>query len=149
PAQGDAVTALGKLGSDRALAALVELAHGSDLAIALAAVAAIGEIPSPVAVDEIRKLVDARDPRIAASALSAVDAIDDAMLAKLGRLVRSGNRGVAREALGALARAGEPGLPVLREAAMRGEPRTRWDAIAAIGEIGGPKATQMLGEILR
>src|SRR5439155_5060801 len=88
------------------------------------------------------------DTRGAATALSSIETIDDALLAKLTSIVRTGDPQLIDAALGALGRAGEDALPVLRAAATTGMPNSRPAAVFAIGQLGGAKATQMLGEIL-
>ena len=47
-------------------------------------------------------------------------------------------------ALEALSHAGEAALPVLRDAALHGAQQTRWAAVNAIGELGGPDAVKTL-----
>src|SRR5690606_6056747 len=79
----------------------------------------------------------------------AIGEIDEALLEKLTEIVKTGDRVRVTAALGALGGAGKGALPVLREAALQGTTYTRWAAVHAIGEIGGPEATEVLGVILQ
>ena len=75
--------------------------------------------------------------------------IDESLLAKLTVMIKSGDPQMAAAAFTAIAKAGESALPALRDATMQGSMQQRNQAVAAIGEIGGPKAIEILGEILK
>ncbi len=148
PAQSSAISGLGTLGSDRAVAVLSQIAKDGDYQSAQTATYALGSVGTPASRAVLRKLIDG-EGRIASIALSMIDQVDDGLLARLTEIVKSGDQQLISGALAALGKAGEDGLPVLREAALHGSYSTRYQAVSAIGEIGGAEATTILGEILR
>jgi HEAT repeat protein len=142
------IAALGELGTDRAVARLVELATGKDEDVGGSATAALGAIDSPAATGALRKLVDSSDAKISLAALSQIDTIDDALLTKLLAIVHAGGDAeLVQVAMMELGKSGERALPVLREAALHDE-RNGSVAISAISSIGGPRALAILGELL-
>ncbi len=146
--RNSALTALGQLGTDRATETLIGLAGSSDSSIASTAVLALGATDNQAADAALRKLIDSSDVRVSNAAMSAIDNIDSDLLARLGKIAKSGDPMRAPTALAALGKAGTAGLPVLREAALHGNYNMRWAAINAIGQIGGPDAVKTLGNIL-
>ncbi len=142
------ISALAELGTDRAVARLVELATATDHDAANAAVSALGEIESPAATTALRKLVDSSDPKISLAALSQIETIDDALQTKLLGIVHAGgDPELVQVAIFALGKTGERALPVLRETALHDE-RNGAVAIGAISTIGGPRALAVIGELL-
>ena len=149
PAQSTAISALGTVASDRAVKQLIDLATAADYQTASSAVYALAQADTATADVALRKLVDAPDSRIAASALQSIDVIDEALFAKLKTILRAGDYQLVNAALTALGKAGEGALPVLKDAAMHGNPNTRWAAVNAIGEIAGPQAVEVLGDLMK
>ena len=147
PGRDAAIRALGRLGGERAIAVLIEIAHG-DFAAASGAIDALGAISSPDAAAALRELIDAPDVRVAALALGQIQELDAPLIERLTEIVKGADPSLSGAALGLLARAGAASLPVLRAAALEGPAFTRSIAVAAIGEIEGPEATKILGEIL-
>ena len=147
PGRDAAIRALGRLGGERAITVLIEIAHG-DFAAASGAIDALGAISSPDAAAALRELIDAPDVRVAALALGQIQELDAPLTKRLTEIVQGADPSLSGAALALLARAGAASLPVLREAALEGPAFTRSIAVAAIGEIEGPEATRILGEIL-
>jgi HEAT repeat protein len=149
PAQSAAISALGALGSRRAIEALTALAGDLAQPVALAAIGALGAAAVPEAQAAIRQLTEASDPRVAAAAIAHLDEIDAPLLARLARLAKSGDPQLVYAALVALVKARDAALPALRDAALHGSMEARWMAVSAIGEISGPAAVSLLGDVLR
>lgn len=147
-AQSTAISGLGKMATDKAVATLIELGNRPDYSTASAAVYALAASDTPAADQALRKLIDAADTRIAATALQSIDVVDEALFAKLKTIVRSGDYQLVNAALAALGKAGEGALPILKEAALRGNPNTRWAAVGAIADIATPKAIAVLGQLM-
>lgn len=149
PAQTLAIASLGRIGSDRGVTELIALTETGNHATGNAAVIALGTASTDASRAALRKLIDASDSRIAAAALQSLDEIDDALLAKLTTIVKTGDPQIVNAALSALGKAGEPALPALREAALHGPLNTRWAAVTSLSEINGAKSVEILGEILK
>lgn len=143
------LAALAALGSDRATARLVELAHGKEAEVAQLAATQLGSVGLPAAQTALRELVESKDAQLAATALAQLDTIDDALLAELGAIVRAKKEPMkVRTALAALGQAGDRALPILREAALHGGDEIATIAMSSIVSIGSPKALAILGEVL-
>lgn len=141
---------LAELGTDRAVARLVELANGKQDDVAQLATQSISSVESPAAATALRKLVDSKNDKVASVALGLLDTIDDTLMTKLVAIVRAkGDAEQVQSALVALGQAGERALPVLRDVALHGDERAAEVAVASISTIGGPHAMPILGELLK
>ncbi len=146
-AQSTAVYALGELGSERAIEVLAKIAaHPSD--IAATAVSVLATIDDPAARAAIVALVDSPSITVAQTAIRALGEPDDDMVAKLVGIVRGGESDLYGVALDALARAGERGLPAVKDAALGGSIDVRVAAIRAMTAIDSPQVLETLHTIL-
>ncbi len=143
-----AVMALGELGTDAAIEALLQLAgvqhgHASRLAIYT-----LAGSEARAAVTAMGTLVDSPSIVIATTALEAISTIDDVLFEKLTKLLETGELALVEPAIVALSHAGERSLPVLREIALHGRPALRVKAIQALAGLRSPDALRTLGTLL-
>ncbi|HEX5057763.1 MAG TPA: HEAT repeat domain-containing protein [Kofleriaceae bacterium] len=146
-AQTTAIDALADIASDRAIEVLAKIAgHTTDSAVA--AVRSLARIEKPAAKAALLALVDSPSLTVAATAIGELKDIDAAMVQKLVTIVKDGDRELVTAAIGALARAGEAGLPALREAALEGAMDVRVSAMNAMASIDNPQVLETLRSIL-
>ena len=149
PARDEAIDALGALGSEGAIVKLVALVGGDDRPIALEAARSLAASEAPAATSALRTLVDSPDEWICSAAIGGLTTFDDALLVKLTAFARKDDMRRGGAALAALGRAGEPGLPALREIATTGPSDLRVRAVMAIATVGGDDAVAALGDVLK
>lgn len=153
PLRSTAIYALaeaGQSGGEEVIEVLARLAGGGDYDAAAAAVYALGQISGPDAQARLIELATTGDARVRALAVQNLQPEDDDTIELLKDMVKSGDPSTLAAALSALGKSGEPSvLPVLVAAATGGPQYARWNAVSAIGEIGGEEATKALGELLR
>ncbi|HEY5923955.1 MAG TPA: HEAT repeat domain-containing protein [Kofleriaceae bacterium] len=146
-AQQYAITALADLGSERAIEVIARVAsHPTDSAAH--AVRALARMESPQAKAALVALVDSPSVTVAMNAIGELREVDEAMVEKLAGIVAEGDRELTGVALAALARAGEAGLPVLKEAALDGAIDVRLAAMAAMADLDNPQVLETLRTIL-
>lgn len=148
-ARRPAIHALGELGSERAIEMLAQLAGHPDQ-VAVYAMGALARSETPAAHAALVKLVDAPSLSVAANAIGELTErhLDPDMIAKLTSIVQRGDGELVTPALGALAKTGDAGLPVVRAAALEGSVHTRTAAINMLGEIDSPQAVETLRTIV-
>jgi HEAT repeat protein len=146
-AQLTAVYALGELATERTVEVLAQLAsHPTE--IASTAMTVLGRIELPSARAAIIALVDSPSLVVAATAINELENPDAEMVAKLAQIVKGGDDELVAASLGALARAGAAGLPILREAALTGAMDVRLAAMNAMTDIDDPQVLETLRSIL-
>ncbi|HEY5944194.1 MAG TPA: HEAT repeat domain-containing protein, partial [Kofleriaceae bacterium] len=116
--------------------------------IATSAVRALAKIELPSAKAAILALVDSPSLAVASTAIGELKDFDAALVAKLAAIVHGGDHELVAVTLGALARAGKAGMPVLREAALEGAIDTRIAAMNAMVEVDDPQVLETLHAIL-
>lgn len=148
-AQFSAIFALAQVASERGIDALAQIASRPEDACSYA-MSALARIEDPAGRAAIVKLVDAPSVEVAVAAIGQLTsaALDGELVAKLAGLARTGNTKVASAALGALAKAGDVGLPTLRDAALQGALETRLAAMRALAELDHPDVIATLRSIL-
>jgi HEAT repeat protein len=146
-AQAAALSALGDIGSERGVEVLAKIAtHPGDISVA--AVRALARIELPSAKAALLALVDSPSLAVASTAIGELKDFDDALIEKLAGIVTGGDRELVGACLGALARAGEAGIPVLKQAALDGPVEVRIAAMNALVETHDPQVLDTLRTIL-
>jgi HEAT repeat protein len=146
-AQTAAVYALGELGSERAIEVLGQLAsHPTE--IATSAITMLAKIDKPGAKATLRALVDSPSLAVASMAIREIVEPDAELVAKLAQIVSEGESELVTVSLSAIARAGDAGLPVLRQAALTGGMDVRIAAMTAMTDIDNPQVLETLRSIL-
>lgn len=146
-AQRAAIDALAELGTERAVGVLSTIAsHPGEMG--LPAVRALAKIELPSARAAVVALIDSPSIAVAAMAIGELTEIDDAMVAKLAAIAKAPDLDLVLAALGTLARAGDRGLPALREAALDGPLYVRISAMNALAEIDHPQVLATFRSIL-
>ncbi len=147
--RGAALDALAELASARAIEVLARVAsHPGDAAGH--AVRALARVDQPAARAALVGLVDAPSVSVAATAIGALTADDLApeLVAKLTGFVRGSEHDLVLASLGALAKAGDAGVAILREATSRGPIDLRAAAMSALAEADEAEAIATLRTIL-
>jgi HEAT repeat protein len=144
-----AIHALGEVAGERGIEVLAQLAAHSDQAGGQA-MRALGGIDDRRARAVLVALVDSPSLRVAGNAIGALaeHELDAPMIGKLAAIVQRGESDLVTSALGALAKAGPAGQPVVRAAALDGGIDTRLAAIGVLGDIDDPEAVATLRAIL-
>jgi HEAT repeat protein len=142
------ISALGQLGTDNAAAVLEDIGAAGAEETSNPAIVALARIDTPAAHDAIGRLIDSPSLDVARHALATVTVVDDAMLAKINGIVKSGETGLLDVALDALSHAGTAAVPMLVDISKNGSPTTRVAAISALGRIENPDAMQALRDLL-
>jgi HEAT repeat protein len=136
---------LGGLKAERAVPALIEALHDSQLGVRLAAAGALGEIGSPRATPALVVVLRDGDPQVRKAAASALGETADpsAMEALLAGL--DDPELTVRFAVGtALGRFGDAALPPLMQRLKEGNPDARSAAAFALARIQDPRSTDAL-----
>lgn len=146
-----AADALGALGDSRAVGALIVALADADASVRAAAAAALGKLAAADAVWSLSALLEREsDPEVQGAVLDALGAIGtqsavDAALEALS-LPRPQRERVER----ALSRAGELALPALERCLFQPtESGAAQVCVAALGRIGGPRASELCERALR
>lgn len=151
PLRRQAVAALGTLGDPRAASALIVALNDADSTVRAASALALGQLRYQEAVWSLGALLDSEaDPEVQNAALNALATIGttgsvEAILSAAQRRHWFGPR-VER----ALARAGEGALPSLERCVFQAsQPDAAGSCVAALGAIGGERATALVSRALR
>jgi HEAT repeat protein len=134
-----ALEALGRIGGQRALAALIPFAALDDAELARAAIAALGQIDQPAAQSALLGLLDAHDRPLRLAAVEALGQHHGA--AAVGPLLQlvAGAGPLAQAAVAALARMATPeAIGALIE--LLAEPARRATIVAALAGVGEGQA---------
>src|SRR5260221_2979009 len=144
----NAISALGALGTDTAVETLFELADSGAAETSLLAIGALAETSNPAATTALVRLIDAPNLAVAAHAIESLTVVDATAMAHLEAIVRGGQAELVDAALHALAHAGPPALPTLRDIALHGNRDFRAAAIGALATIPGAETFATLREIV-
>jgi HEAT repeat protein len=142
PVRGDAVAALGELGSRRAVHCLVDLLGREERGLHRDVVIALRKIRPEKAVLALLQLLQSPDPMIREEAANALGEIGDRQAIKrLRELLEDRNRDVRQEAVLALGKLGGGDVLETLEAALAdSDSQVRMAACAALAESLGPLA---------
>lgn len=146
--RGDAIAALGDLGSRSAVRCLVDMLHRDDATFHRDVVIALRKIRPDRALIALLGLLQSRDPIIREEAAHALGEIGDRQaVRRLRDLLDDDNADVRQEAVLALGKlGGREVLDALERALSDGDPRVRINACSALAEGLGRKAQ---GKLIR
>jgi HEAT repeat protein len=146
-----AADALGSLGNERAISALIVALGDGDAGVRAAAASALGKLRAAESVWSLSALLEREsDPEVQGAVLDALGAIGtpssvDALLRAL-TLPRSMRERIER----ALSRSGEVALPAIERCIFQPSDGGAAElCVAALGRIGGPRASELIERALR
>jgi HEAT repeat protein len=146
--QATAIAGLASIGTDTAVEVLVEIAESAEESVSTNAINALARIETPASIAAIARLVDSPSVHVASNALAAVSVVDDAMLAKLVAIAKSGQKDLAELAVEALSHGGAAAFPTLRAFALDENSDVRATAIRSLATLGTDAAFETLKTVL-
>ncbi len=144
-----AIQALGDLATDKAIEVLYKIASVGGGEAAESAISTLGSVDTAAAIAALSRLIDSPSMGIASLALAAVKNVDEAMLAKLTAIVKTGEVQLAKPATLAIAHVGPDAIPLLQSLAVEASTtEIRVAAVQALGTIQDGEVVETLSKLV-